>query len=68
MNSNEKDKKANIQLIIDNERKAMFLPVNDKQTTLSTHTIITNNTHNIKDLLIFDDKKIFYNSNIRFNR
>lgn len=65
MNSGKKGKKFNKQLIIDNERKAMFLPVNDKQT----HTIINSHTINTKDLLnIFDDKKIFYNSNIHFNQ
>ena len=65
MNSGKKGKKFNKQLIIDNERKAMFLPVNDKQT----HTIINSHTINTKHLLnIFDDKKIFYNSNIHFNQ
>lgn len=60
-----KRRKYNKQLIIDNERKAMFLPVNDERS----HIIKSHNI-NIKDLLlnIFDDKKIFYNSNIRFNR
>ena len=51
------------QLIIDNERKAMFLK-NIYQTPNIQDTYITN----INDLPMFDDKKILYNSNIYFNQ
>jgi hypothetical protein len=59
MNSGNKHNK---QLIIDNERKAMFLPMIDKQSNRR----ILNKTNDLL-LNVFDDKKIFYNSNIKIN-
>lgn len=59
MNFNE-NKKHNIQLIINSERKAMFLQPNKNKIV---HSI---NNKNVLDK-IFDDKKILYNSNINID-
>jgi hypothetical protein len=59
MNSS-KNKKSKIQLIINSERKSMFLQPNKNKIVHSM------NNKNVLDTL-FDDKKILYNSNIQIN-